>query len=415
MRARSAAGPGLVVALAACEPRAPHAPHELGACEHPKPPTQATCGDARRDPGEVCLVPAQNSERHDYAWRFGQIAVRDFNGDGHLDLLRSGLVFAGDGSGRFAEAASTGVVFGYAGVDGADYSVGDYDGDGIDDVAAAVTFKNCFLPDPNRPPDTRYVSVWFGNPGLDFKGHYTIVGGYEYPIHVTIVPGTPAHGGLLFVVYEGCDVLYCDAKLFGWESPMWPTVPLDPLDVGDYACAAQAVDLDDDGVVDLNPLHDFVLMGRGDGTFARVENFPRPIGRAHFGRDLDCDGVADAIELDSEPGNSGVLNVALWRGEGDGRFAREDDPLLADVNDAVLADINADGDVDVVACTEDALITRTGGSGLSFAPPLALLDEGCDELLAADLDEDGADDLVLFDASEQPAYSTRVRVYLARI
>lgn len=286
-------------------------------------------------------------------------------------------------------------------------AAGDYNGDGIADVAAGVYHKNCFVYDPMQPPDYKFIAVWFGNPTWTVPRYRTVMATDNYPVSVVIIPGTPGHGGLLFVAADGCDLVGCyDARWYRFDSPEHPLLPWESKV---ETCAAAAADLDDDGVIDINTGERVVLMGEGDGTYTPVKNHPRPSG-TRFGWDLDCDGLADAIDLGWSPP---AYSVDLWRGLGGGRYSRVGAVLDGGVRDAILADINHDGDADIVACTADGVVTRIGGPGLTFAPALDLLEGGCDELIAADLNADGATDLVLFEQSTSWDSGTKLRLFLA--
>jgi hypothetical protein len=163
-------------------------------------------------------------------------------------------------------------------------------------------------------------------------------------------------------------------------------------------------DLDTDGDLDLvvarrdGPLS--VLRNNGDDTFAVQSPFGNlPRVRGFSWTDLDGEGVPDAAFLDDQ----GVLRVFLnLRGS---LFSeRPVPPQFPRVTAIAAAETNGDGILDIVGVGADGAVSRLSQSatGSSFeAAQLARLDPpaglapGSARLLMADLDNNGAGDLVI--------------------
>jgi Tfp pilus assembly protein PilF len=174
------------------------------------------------------------------------------------------------------------------------------------------------------------------------------------------------------------------------------------------AYGAWPADVDTDGDLDLvlaprdGPPR--VLRNNGDGTFAVQTPFDSVAGLRGFAwADLDGDGTPDAALLD----RAGVLRIFLnLRGA---RFQERPVPSRFPRAAAVAAaDMNGDGVLDLLGATHDGTVTRlsydaAGGrfdatqiAAVEAPPGLAA---GSARLLVADLDNNGAGDLVLSGAT----------------
>jgi Tfp pilus assembly protein PilF len=165
---------------------------------------------------------------------------------------------------------------------------------------------------------------------------------------------------------------------------------------------AWAADIDTDGDLDLVIARaegpPAVLRNNGDGTFTPVSPFDGVAGLRGFEwADLDGEGVPDAVLLDEQ----GRLRVFLNLRGGAFREA----PLPAGFPAAVataVADVTGDGLMDVIAVTAEGLVVRlswsvegwTSGELARVDVPPALA-PGTARLLSADLDNNGAADLVV--------------------
>ena len=169
-----------------------------------------------------------------------------------------------------------------------------------------------------------------------------------------------------------------------------------------------AADIDTDGDLDLvlatrdgGPV---VLRNNGDGTFTPRDLFQGVARVRGFAwADLDGEGVPDAAFLDE----SGTIHVFLdLRG---GTFRKESLPA-AYGRAAAIAIADQDGDLpfDLLVLGQDGAITRLSrspvGGTWSGAPvarvdPPSALEPGAARLLAADLDNNGAADLIVAGAA----------------
>jgi Big-like domain-containing protein/VCBS repeat protein len=192
------------------------------------------------------------------------VVVADFNGDGFPDLAvaRGGTslfgpgivtILLGNGDGTFTEGASP-----FAGDDPESIAVGDFDGDGIPDLAVANT-------EPPVASINNFMTVLLGNGDGTFR--------------TTSVP-------------------------LGWVS-LW---------------SVQAGDFNGDGIPDLvagntsfgNPI--ILLLGNGDGTFNTSSAVPGVTGSDFTGiavGDFNGDGVVDFVAADSIQNTAAVLLTQL--------------------------------------------------------------------------------------------------------
>lgn len=178
-----------------------------------------------------------------------------------------------------------------------------------------------------------------------------------------------------------------------------------PADVlsGDYA-GAWAVDIDLDGDLDFvaarrqgGPL---LLRNNYDGTFTAQEIFPGVTAARGFAwLDLDNDGAADAALLD----DMGRLHVFM--NQRSGQFTRREPPdAMRRYQALAVADVNDDGVLDLIVLGADGKPARISDrdkgqawdvAELGAASKVRVGAPGSLRLVAADVDNNGAIDLVL--------------------
>src|SRR5271157_709151 len=275
------------------------------------------------------------------------VAAGDFNGDGMVDLAivqpsrNSVAILLGKADGTLAPA-----VFYPAGIQPVAVAVGDFNGDGRQDLAIAN--QNCassFSCGANGS-----VSILLGNGDGTFQSQVVIASGMQ--------PSSMAIG-----------------------------------------------DLDADGKLDLVISNGalksiLVLSGNGDGTFQSPVAYSTPGGATSVVlSDFNRDGRIDLAVGDS----SGA--VLIFLGNGDGTFQQPRNLLVLDgVNAVIVGDFNHDGaaDLAVTYAQENAVSILLGNSDGTFQPRMDFLTGIYPTGLAAgDFNGDGRLDVVVTNGGDQ--------------
>jgi uncharacterized protein (UPF0548 family) len=276
------------------------------------------------------------------------VAVGDFNGDGNPDLVTANLgtlslpnntvsVLLGNGEGTF-QAARDFLV----GTNPNFVAVGDFNGDGVQDLATANFGGNT--------PEAVTVSVLLGNGDGTFQAARTV----------------------------GVD-----------RGPLW-------VAVGDF---------NGDGNPDLVTANFgsttvSVLLGNGDGTFQAARHFPAGAGgpASVAVGDFNRDGRQDlAVTL---YGDGSGTTLAVLLGNGDGTFPA---PVVYGVGvgpvSVAVGDFNGDGVQDLATANWDRNAGRTvsvllgNGDGTFQAAQNFLAGQGVAAVAVGDFNRDGAQDL----------------------
>jgi hypothetical protein len=287
------------------------------------------------------------------------VVVGDFNRDGKLDLAVDSydggtdgayglVILLGNGDGTFQAPV------GYPAPTRPQYLVaGDFNGDGILDIATTVAFG-----------DT--LAVFLGNGDGSFKPYVEYVTGYE-PQGITtadfngdgkldLVTGNTGSENVSVLLGNG-DGTFQNHVDYPAGAGAWFVTP------GDF---------NGDGKLDLavtNYLDNSVsiILGKGNGTFAPQVVYG--VGAGGYGLaagDLNGDG-----KLDLAVGNSNTNTVSVLAGEGNGTFQAPKNYVTPALPDTVaIADFNHDGKPDLAVDAENNTISvfLNKGGGKFGAP-----------------------------------------------
>jgi hypothetical protein len=341
------------------------------------------------------------------------IALGDFNGDGVLDIAVSNTadgtvsVLLGNGDGTFEGAKNSSVGGRPTGL-----AVGDFNGDGLADIAVAIpsaagnvdgtvtillsTGDGSFQPAQNTDaglvPSSLAVGDFNGDGILDLavanstasgtlrillgKGDGTFQAGPNYavgPIPQTLAlgdfngdgnldiavanPGSQTGGGTLTILLGNGDGAFQAANTYTVNSS------LNCLAVGDF---------DSDGNLDLvlvGSAGAAVWLGHGDGTFQAGQVYSAGAGPVAVA-DFSQDGKLDLAVIDSGNSTGGVLTVFL--GKGDGTFLSAPNyPIgIGYCGPLAAGDFNGDGiqDLAFTGGLLDSVSLLLGKGDGTFAP-----------------------------------------------
>ena len=336
------------------------------------------------------------------------VAVGDFNGDGIPDLAvtvendptGNVVILTGNGDGTFTAAKSSPAT-GYI---PEAIVVGDFNGDGVSDLAVV---NWC---DSSNSCSKGSVTIMLGNGDSTF----TQAAGSPVPVgssaRESIVTGDFNNDGVpdLAVVNSTDNSV---SILLGQGNGQFVPAPGSPVATGSSPISAAVGDFNGDGFTDLAVANEgdsavTILLGTGNGTFNAVVG-PSTVFSPWFltVADFNGDGILDLATADGWGG--GMYTILL--GVGDGTFAQ---PMTSSAGNypasIAVADFNGDGIPDLGIADEadnSVNILLGNGDGTFTQPANSPVNTGTSpgSTAVGDFNGDGVPDLILTDSNSTAA------------
>ncbi len=315
----------------------------------------------------LSFLNSSNPPDGDLAW---SAAVGDFNGDGIPDLAIANYgdstvtILLGKGDGTFTQAVNSPVTVGQT-----PYfiAVGDFNGDGIPDLATANLYggsvtvllgagDGTFAQATNSPIT---VGNTFQTPQAVAIGDFNGDGIPDLVVTTSGYAGGPGTMTVLLGKGDGTFTTTADSPVAAESSPI-------SISVADFNADGKA----DLAVVNSAGPDVTILLGNGDGTFTAATDSPITVGNSPLSvvaGDFNGDGKIDLAVANScyDCGNVGSLTILI--GNGNGTFTQAENSPVMVGNDAVsiaVGDFNGDGKADLgVANSDDGTASILLGRG----------------------------------------------------
>ena len=355
------------------------------------------------------LLTGLTLPRTDYATGGGPVALAlgDFNGDGHQDLVVANQtdgtisIFLGASDGTFGTPTTITIPSGSLPAAPSALALGDFNGDGNTDIAVADAANNS-------------VSILLGNGDGTFAAPITYPAG-NHPVAL-LAEDLNSDGILdLAIVNQGngtangtVSIWLGHADITGnWDKTFSPTTD---YPVGIMPTAIASADFNADGRPDL-AVTNFadntvsILLQNNDGTSATQGTFAAKVDYSTaegpagiIAADLNADGRPD-LAITNQTGNS----VSILLGNSDGTFsARTDFPTGSSPTGILAADFTGAGALDLAVAdrTDNNVDILVGKGDGTFSAPIPLPTGNSPIAVAsADLNGDGTQDLVTVNQS----------------
>jgi len=309
------------------------------------------------------------------------LAVGDFNGDGNQDLAVANVgvsILLGDGAGHFSAATNF-----PAGITPFWVAVGDFNGDGKQDLAVA-NFTS---------PGT--VSILLGDGAGNFSAPTSFAAGDDEPDSVAVgdfngdgkqdLAVTHYIGGTVSILLGNGAGHFSAATNFGVDNTPYL------LAVGDFNGDGKQ----DLAVANFNSGNVSILLGNGDGSFSAATNFPAGTNPSSLAvGDFNGDGKQDlAVANYAIPGT-----VSTLLGDGAGNFSAPTSfPAGNTPSSVAVGDFNGDGKQDLAVANyavPGTVSTLLGDGAGNFSAPTNFAVGGFPNSVAVgDFNGDGKQDL----------------------
>ena len=346
-----------------------------------------------------------NFSEASYSAGGGPIALGDFNGDGRQDVVAAN----NRGVEVLLNTGATGVL--RAPLDVTLSLIGppkitsinttDFNGDGFADLAIAENYN-----------DHGFLSPSIGTVLVGGMNRMT-PGGIAWPTIREIVQSMsnpPAigdfnHDGKLDMAYSTIDydpdfgTVGTLQVVFGDGKGQFPTLGPVLAVLSNFIASGY---FNGDGFADLASLYGddlAILLGKGDGTFASPVNYPVGTNPVFvLQRDLNGDGKRDLVVVNQDSDNLSVL-----LGNGDGTFKPQKTFASGNLPKwAVTGDLNRDGKIDIAIASKGGISVLLGKGDGTFQPEKTYSATGpVTGIVQASVRQDGIECLLAIDSTSQ--------------